>query len=138
MKRSNFLFLALAGFLWGPSVAHSQRGGRFASVSPLRHHVSAGGIPVPIRTVRRSGFASGIFASGLVLTNPYPGRGIGINGINAVMTQGNLGVEAAIDPATQWNLALAERLLRSSHRFFSGGGYYLLSGGGSYTVPEDP
>jgi hypothetical protein len=41
---------------------------------------------------------------------------------------GNLGVEALIDPATQWNIALAQRLGR-----FRGGsgasGFYLLNGG---------
>jgi hypothetical protein len=62
---------------------------------------------------------------------------VGINGINAIATPGNLGVEAAIDPATQWNLALAQRALKNIPGIFAGGGFYLLSGGGAYAVPEE-
>jgi hypothetical protein len=99
----------------------------------------------PVR--RRTSLVSpgGTYASGFGLTTPYPGSGLtnvypgtglGMNGINSVLTQSNLGVEAAIDPATQLNLALAQRLLRTGG--FGGGGYYLLTGGGAYAVPTEP
>ncbi len=66
-------------------------------------------------------------------TNLFPGGATGVNGINSVLVPGNLGVEAAIDPATQWNLALAERLGRN----FAGSGVYLLGGGYGYAIPQD-
>jgi hypothetical protein len=47
---------------------------------------------------------------------------------------GNLGVEALIDPATQWRVALAERLGRFRGTF-GASGYYLLNGG--YISPYD-
>ena len=138
MKIRYFFSLALAALLLGPSVAQAQRGSRFASVSPSVRHISAIGRAAPIRRSRRSGFvsANGIYTNGFGLTNPYPGTGLGINGINTIINQNNLGVEAAIDPATQWNLALAERLLRGSGGILPGG-YYLLSGGGAYAVPAE-
>lgn len=51
-------------------------------------------------------------------------------------TNRDLGIEAVIDPATQWRLAVAERLLRATPRF-SGSGFYLLDGGASYAVPVE-
>jgi hypothetical protein len=139
MKGSYFVSLALAVLVWGPSVTRAQRGGRLAG-----GFSSVSGRPVsalsasPVRTSRRSGFISHnvTVTSGFGATNLYPGTGLGINGINTILTQSNLGVEAAIDPATQWNLALAQRLLKSSGLFASGG-YYLLSGGGAYAVPAE-
>jgi len=145
MKASYLFHLSLAVVLLGPSVARAQRGAHFVAARPsvsVRHGAATigGG---PIRTGRRNtlnstnGFSSnGFFGNGLGLssTNIYPGSGIGINGINQVLTQSNLGVEAAIDPATQWNLALTERLLRLGGGVFPG--YYLLGGGG-YVVPAE-
>ena len=43
---------------------------------------------------------------------------------------------AAIDPATEWRLAVAERFDRERRNFFGPGGYYLLDGGGAYVPPE--
>jgi hypothetical protein len=134
MKGRGSFSLALAILLLGPSVTEAQRGGRLAVGAPSGRRLSS------VRrssSARRGGFSKGVFTGGTGLTNPYPGTGLGINGINSIATQGNLGVEAAIDPATQWNLALAERLLRSSGGIFPGGGYYLLSGGGAYAVPAE-
>ncbi len=141
MKVSCFLPLALTALLLGPSIAKAQRGVRFATPvsAPSIRRAPLVLRAAPLRTSRRSGFAStsGAFTNGFGLTNIYPGTGLGINGINTILTQSNLGVEAAIDPATQWNLALAERLIRSSAGTFPGGGYYLLSGGGVYAVPAE-
>jgi len=131
MKGIAWSSLVLAALFLGPAATLAQRGRSAAAPSPGRYVHSTVRF-APIRTTRRSSF----LANGLGVTNPYPGTGLGINGINSIMTQGNLGVEAAIDPATQWNLALTERLLRGSG-LLAGGGYYLLSGGGAYAVPAD-
>ena len=48
----------------------------------------------------------------------------------------DLGIKAVIDPATEWKLAVAERVLRGRGRFGSSG-FYLLDGAGSYAVPDD-
>jgi hypothetical protein len=119
-----------------PSATYGQRGARPAGATAGRH---SSAISAPLRTSRRNGFApaNGFLTPSVGLTGLYPGTGLGINGINIISTETNLGVEAAIDPATQWNLALSERLLRNSRGIFPGGGYYLLTGGGSYVVPED-
>jgi hypothetical protein len=57
------------------------------------------------------------------------GQLIGFNGFNFDP------IEGAIDPATQWRIAVAERFLRNTRGF--GGGYYLLDGGGYYPIPEE-
>ena len=88
----------------------------------------------PSRTNRRS--SNSFFTSPFTGTSLFPGGAVGINGINSIATPGNLGVEAAIDPATQWNLALAERVLTNAGGIFPGGGFYLLTGGGAYAVPD--
>ncbi len=48
----------------------------------------------------------------------------------------DLAIKALIDPATEWKLALAERLLRDRPSHGSGG-FYLLDGGGAYAAPDD-
>jgi hypothetical protein len=60
----------------------------------------------------------------------------GMNELNGIADQ-DLLLKAAIDPATQWRLATAERLLRDTRGFFPGFGGFLLDGGGSYVVPEE-
>src|SRR5581483_11892586 len=68
-------------------------------------------------------------------TFPNLNYGLGINGINYVATQ-DIGTGAAIDPATQWRLATAQRVAGNTGVF--GGGYYLLGGGGyAYPYPAD-
>jgi hypothetical protein len=74
-----------------------------------------------------------------------PPIGVGLNGFNGLSTNElneivdqDLLLKAAIDPATQWRLAAAERLLRDTRGFFPGFGGFLLDGGGSYIVPEEP
>ncbi len=131
MKGIAWFSLVLAALLLGPAVTQAQRGRSIAAPSAGRY-VHSTVRSAPIRTTRRPSFLT----NGLGVTNPYPGTGFGINGINSITIPGNLGVEAAIDPATQWNLALTERLLRGSG-LLAGGGYYLLSGGGAYVLPPD-
>ncbi len=62
---------------------------------------------------------------------PGPGNEYGyLGGVNQ-----NWGIEASIDPATEWRIAAAERFLRNTRGFNSG--FYLLSGGGAYYLPPD-
>jgi len=62
---------------------------------------------------------------------PGPGNEYGyLGGVNQ-----DLGIEAAIDPATQWRIAEAERFLSRARGFNSG--FYLLTGGGAYYLPPD-
>jgi hypothetical protein len=68
------------------------------------------------------------------LLNPTPPPGFDYQFLS-VMNE-DLAIKAVIDPATQWKLAVAERLLRDGSRF-GGSGYYLLDGGGAYAVPDD-
>ncbi len=72
------------------------------------------------------------------LLDPVPGLGFDFSDLAA--RDRDLDIKAAIDPATQWRLAIAERLLRDNRGFggFVGTGGYILDGGGAYTVPEEP
>lgn len=72
------------------------------------------------------------------LLDPVPGLGFDFSALAA--RDQDLDIKAAIDPATQWRLAIAERLLRDNRGFggFVGTGGYILDGGGVYTVPEEP
>ena len=70
------------------------------------------------------------------LLNPVPGMGFDFSHLAAI--NGDLGIKAAIDPATQWRLAIAERLLRENRGFAGFGGGFIWDGGGAYVVPEAP
>ena len=72
------------------------------------------------------------------LLDPVPGLGFDFSDLAA--RDRDLDLKAAIDPATQWRLAIAERLLRDNRGFggFFGTGGFILDGGGVYTVPEEP
>lgn len=81
-----------------------------------------------------SGFGGfGGFGGSQQLLNSTPG--FGFNNANL----DDLGIKAAIDPETQWRLAIAERLARDNRGFggFFGTGGYILDGGGYYTVPDE-
>jgi hypothetical protein len=88
-------------------------------------------------------FASGSGFGGAPLSvqqllDPVPGLGFNFSDLAA--RDSDLGIKAAIDPETQWRLAIAERLARDNRGFggFFGTGGYILDGGGDYTVPEEP
>jgi hypothetical protein len=104
--------------------AHTYRAGTFTS-----SRVAPRSVQSRINSRRPQNFFGGTFPA----TNLFPGGSTGVNGINNVLIPGNLGVEAAIDPATQWNLALGERLGKS----FPASGFYLLSGGYGYAIPQE-
>jgi hypothetical protein len=87
-----------------------------------------------------SGFGGGFGGAPLSvqqLLDPVPGFGFNFSDLAA--RDSDLGIKAAIDPETQWRLAIAERLLRDNRGFggFFGTGGYILDGGG-YAVPEEP
>lgn len=77
----------------------------------------------------------GFFSNALGQITFFSPSAPGLNGINFVTNQ-DIGLEAAIDPATQWRLAIAERALQNIGGF-SGGGFLLLDGGGAYAVPVE-
>ncbi len=68
------------------------------------------------------------------LLNPIPPPGFDYQYLSAINQ--DLAIKAVIDPATEWKLAIAERLLRNRSSF-GGSGFYLLDGGGAYAVPDD-
>jgi hypothetical protein len=133
--------------LLGPIAARAQRGARFSPspASSVRHN-STMMSSAHMRTSRRAttgfdnGFTNGFFSNSLGLGQvsffPNPSMGLGINGINTIATQ-DIGTLAAIDPATQWRLALAERVARSVPGIFGGSGFFLLDGGAAYALPAE-
>jgi hypothetical protein len=66
----------------------------------------------------------------------FPGLGLGL-GYGFYGTNQDIGIQAAINPATQLRLAAAQRFLRNNRAILGYGGYYLLDGGGAYNVPSD-
>jgi len=118
-----------------------------AHARPVAAHVvftrasAVGRSPLPVRNRFRFSSATHSFVSSdgsslslQDLLNPVPPPGFDYQFLS-VMNQ-DLAIKALIDPATEWKLALAERLLRN--RPNSGGaGYYLLDGGGAYPVSDD-
>ncbi|HXX18567.1 MAG TPA: hypothetical protein VEJ46_04135 [Candidatus Acidoferrum sp.] len=79
-----------------------------------------------------SGFFSGSGSFGLFNQINAPDFGFGLN--SSLMNQ-DWAIKAAIDPATEWRLLEAQRVLRGAG--FAGSGFYLLDGGGYYEVPPD-
>lgn len=109
-----------------------------ASVVRTRGHITSG---MPFNdNDRGNGFIDfgGSPLSVQQLLDPVPGLGFDFSDLAA--RDRDLDLKAAIDPATQWRLAIAERLLRDNRGFggFFGTGGFILDGGGVYTVPEEP
>lgn len=147
------IFTAL---FFGPSLLYAQRQ---ATMSAAAHpastvRVRSAAAPRVAVTRARGRVAAGTPANdpGNAFANGFGGFGsfggsplFGQQLLNSVPGFGNnanfddLGIKAAIDPETQWRLAIAERFLRDNRGFggFFGGGY-ILDGGGYYTVPEEP
>ena len=148
MRDSRFFQVAvvlIAVPLLGATAARAQRGHVTSAAGATTHRTSTSAAPhsSPLRTGHRNnlGFDNGFLGNTLGLGQagffPNTNYGLGINGINYVATQ-DIGALAAIDPATQWRLALATRVARSLPGVFGGGGYYLLDGGGAYALPAEP
>jgi hypothetical protein len=136
MRFNRLVGIALGVAFLLPAIASAQRGARVASAPrPAAVHRSST-FTNSARSSRRSAIGSNsFFSNSLGQVSFFPSNGLGINGINTIATQ-DIGIQAAIDPATQWRLAIAERVARSGAGVFPGGGYYLLGGGG-YAYPVD-
>jgi hypothetical protein len=115
--------------LLGPSITDAQRGVLTSRPVAVGSHRTSG--------PARSGAARSSF-SGYSLGNGegiFPGIGLGLG---YGYYPGNQGlINAAINPATQLQLAVAGRLLRDHRGLFGYGGYYLLDGGQAYAIPTD-
>lgn len=155
LKGFRLAAVIVTALLFGPGILYAQRQAPMSAparpastvrvrsgpaprvaVTRARGRVSAG---TPVVNDPGSAFANGFGGfggsplSGQQLLNSVPGFGN-----NASFD--DLGIKAAIDPETQWRLAIAERFLRDNRGFggFVGTGGYILDGGGVYTVPEEP
>jgi hypothetical protein len=135
-----FPFIAvfvLAGVLLGPCAAHAQRGARIAGAPMVSSRSSSARVAIV-----RSGAVRARTADSFLNVSPFgvsqflsPGFGAGFEFLGG---NEDLGIKAAIDPATQWRLAVAERLLRNERHSLHPGAYYLLDGGGAYVVAPEP
>jgi hypothetical protein len=125
----------LACVLLGPSAAHAQRGVRIAGAPMAPSRTSSARVAI-VRSGTNRARSSDSFSN----MSPFSGSQTLFPGFGSSFDffGGNqdLGIKAAIDPATQWRLAVAERLLRDE-RHFRSGGFYLLDGGGAYVVPTE-
>ena len=146
MRDSHFfrvVVILIATPLIAAPAVRAQRGHATSAPGMAAHLTSTAPLWSPLRTGHRNslGFDNGFGDNSLACRNisffPNTNYGLGINGINSVTTQ-DIGTLAAIDPATQWRLALATRVARSLPGGFGGGGYYLLDGGGAYALPAEP
>ncbi|HVB86396.1 MAG TPA: hypothetical protein VNK23_06995 [Candidatus Dormibacteraeota bacterium] len=117
-----------------PGATHFVRAQRapVAAAAPRQFHRSNIGVP-PVSF--GNAYAGGSGESLGQLLNPVPGLGFDYSHLNAINS--DLGIEAVIDPETEWRLAVAERVARTSSGF-GAGGYYLLDGGGDYILPAEP
>jgi hypothetical protein len=66
------------------------------------------------------------------LLNPVPGLGFDYHHLSVINQ--DLGIKALIDPATEWKIAEARRVLHGSR--FAGPGFYILDGGSYYPVSD--
>jgi hypothetical protein len=129
--------VALAASLLIPSFALAQKPAGTAIIAPAPMHaahvrpMAAGAAARPVRAntnFTTPGAPHVSFGPG----NFGPGMGFSGNFTNGI---GDIGVEAAIDPATQLRIATAEKLFRL-RRPFAGFGYYLFDDAG-YVTPVD-
>jgi hypothetical protein len=67
------------------------------------------------------------------LLDPVPGLGFDYHHLSVINQ--DLGIKALIDPATEWKIAEARRVLHGSR--FAGPGFYILDGGSYYPVSDD-
>lgn len=138
LRAAVFSLAFLLGFsLFASGAARAQRMASRIAMRPVGVHrvaVRPVAVHTPVRPAISTVFfnpnaSAGIFEPGLLGFGA--GQLIGFNGSNFDL------IEGAIDPATQWRIAVAERFLRNTRGFGFGGGYYLLDGGGYYPIPEE-
>jgi hypothetical protein len=126
--------LLAAGFL-APAAAQAQRSVRMgaAPIAPV-HRAPVGG---PVRPTNGRGSSGGFFPGSSFAGGPQV-LAPGFTSNFPLLGNGqDLGIEAAINPATQLRLAFAERFLRDRRGLLGGGAFYLLDGGGAYVIPSD-
>jgi len=149
----------LAFLLLSPLSARAQfRGGRMGAAHPVMRSIRMRPRPTHIFRTERAPIVSAAprsfgppvtgfgnqfggqygFGSGETLQqllDPVPGLGFNYQYLNAINS--DLPIKAVIDPETEWDLAVAERVQRATGGY-GAGGYYLLGGGGDYIAPGDP
>lgn len=114
-----------------PAAAHAVAAHAPAS---RRNALAAQGAPVHFNAATNSFESSnGAPVSLEELLHPVPGLGFNYHHLSVINQ--DLGIKALIDPATEWKIAEARRVLRGSR--FSGPGFYILDGGSYYPVSDD-
>jgi len=81
-------------------------------------------------------FADGSFLPLQSFLSPCGGLGFGFTSFSAGSC--DLGIRAVIDPVTQWQLAVAERVLNATRGVVPVSGFTWLDGGGWYVPPVEP
>ena len=80
-------------------------------------------------------FGDGSFLSRQDVLNPVPGLGFDFPYLAAMNR--DFAIKAVIDPVTQWQLTVAERLLRDTRGSAPSAGFFFLDGGGAYMLPAE-
>src|SRR6202042_2224948 len=88
----------LSASLLNSPAANAQRGARASRAGIISSRPVSRAVQPRINSRRPSNFYG--LGGALPGTNNFPGGATGVNGINSVLIPENLGVEAAIDPAT--------------------------------------
>jgi hypothetical protein len=131
------LWISAAVLVLAASVTQAQR----AAVAPAVSTMHARTVPSRL-TTRASGRSSTVYSRSASSPNkPFFGTGFGLFGQfpsfglnNYGSWNPNWGIQAAIDPATQWGLYEAQKFTRNVG--FGASGFYLLDGGGYYVPAE--
>jgi hypothetical protein len=130
------LWISAAVLVLAASATQAQR----AAVAPTASTVHARTVPSRL-TTRASGRSSIAYTRSASSPNRlFSGTGFGVFGQfpsfgNFGSSNPNWGIQAAIDPATQWRLYEAQKFARNVG--FGASGFYLLDGGGYY-APAEP
>jgi len=134
------LWISGVTFLLAVSVTPAQRAATTPAVSTLHARTVTTRVATQARPSGRSSSAYSrpvsspnklFFGTGFGLLGQFPSVGPS----NFGSWNPNWGIQAAIDPATQWRLYEGQKFARSVG--FGASGFYLLDGGGYY-VPAEP
>jgi hypothetical protein len=131
------LWISAVVLVLASSVTQAQRATVTPAVSTVHARTAPSRFATTTRASNRSSSASSRLASSLFLGtgfglfSQFPSFGLN----NFGSWNPNWGIQAAIDPATQWRLYEAQKFARNVG--FGASGFYLLDGGGYY-VPAEP
>jgi len=157
--RARFALPLVVIFAYSFASAGAARGQRMSLAAPRSSPAPVRAMPVapravlahplPPRGTTRGGRVTGFntatktftFADGSFLPlqsflNPCGGFGFGFTSFSAGSC--DLGIKAVIDPVTQWQLAVAERVLNATRGVVPVSGFTWLDGGGWYVPPAEP